>query len=610
MFMFESIIQQFQQINYDFRDTANPQDPLSDLFDEWVKYYRLKWAIAHILKPASILEIGVRFGYSAVAFLEGYPFAHYVGIDLDTDLYGGVKGAIRWAEKITAPFNAEFIVADTQQMERFPGGLYDLTHVDGQQDGDGSFHDLELAIQQSRYILVDGYFWTHQNFIAISNFLLRYADLIEWYGVIPGYAGELLIKVLPSHLEKRQESSSGYSLSLRQTYSTGDYKQNGGFDFYKEHQGKKLEDPRLQAVAAIAPLKPSSRVLDLGCGRGELAYYFASQRCKVTAIDYSKDAIALAKKCFEGEPHLYSQVEFFCADVCTIDLSDKKYDLAVASDLIEHLSFTEVSTLYEKVAAHLQPDGLFIVHTFPNLWHYQYEYARRRRVAAAVGAYLPAEPRTRYELLMHINEQSPRVLKKQLSEAFEHVLLWFGDPINPGGSLVQKFSKQQLRAAPSLFAVASHQAIDPDKLRSRFAMAPLLSLPSNQLKLSVRSYPRMVGVNSEFEIQLDLENHSEFILHSFGAHPVHISYHWMQEQTHNFLVFDGERTKLLPSLETSPISIKKSSSSAGKGTYKAKIKSLTEQGSYILRVTLVQEGICWLDQAPTYLMQDLSIEIT
>ncbi|MCY7321467.1 MAG: methyltransferase domain-containing protein [Phormidesmis sp. CAN_BIN36] len=610
--MFEAIVQQFRAAEYDFRSTAYSADPLAHLFTDWVDYYKLKWAIARTLKPASILEIGVRFGYSAAAFLEGHPIAHYVGIDLDNDLYGGVKGAIRWAKEITAPFKAEFIVADTQKMERFPGGFYDLIHVDGQQDGDGSFHDLELAIQQSQYVLVDGYFWTRQNFMAISDFLLRYADLIEWYGVIPGYAGELLIKVSPSYIDKRQElTSSGSSLSLQQTYTTDYYTQDcGGFDAYKEHQGKKLADPRLEAVAAISHLKPSSRVLDLGCGRGELTYYFASQGCKVTAIDYSENALALAEKCFEGEPHLYSQVEFFCADVCTIDLSDKKYDLAVASDLIEHLSFTEVSALYEKVAAHLQPDGLFIVHTFPNLWHYQYEYVRRRRVAASVGAYLPAEPRTRYELLMHINEQSPRVLKKQLSEAFENVLLWFGDPINPGGSLVQKFSKQQLRAAPSLFAVASHQALDPDKLRGRFAMAPLLSLPSNQLKLSVRSYPRMVGVNSEFEIQLDLENYSEFVLHSFGAHPVNISYHWMQEQTHNFPVFDGERTKLLPSLETSPVSIKKSSSSAGKGTYKAKIKSLTEQGSYILRVTLVQEGVCWLDQAPTYLMQDLSIKIT
>lgn len=30
----------------DFREHACPKDPLADLFEEWVDYYRMKWAIA------------------------------------------------------------------------------------------------------------------------------------------------------------------------------------------------------------------------------------------------------------------------------------------------------------------------------------------------------------------------------------------------------------------------------------------------------------------------------------------------------------------------------------------------------------------------------------
>ena len=47
---------------------------------------------------------------------------------------------------------------------------------------------------QARFILVDGYFWTRDNFLSASEFLYRYKDLIEYYGVIPGYGGEILIK--------------------------------------------------------------------------------------------------------------------------------------------------------------------------------------------------------------------------------------------------------------------------------------------------------------------------------------------------------------------------------------------------------------------------------
>lgn len=604
--MFESIIQQFQKADYDFRKTAHPTDPLAHLFEEWVDYYKLKWAIAHILKPASILEIGVRFGYSAAAFLEGYPIAHYVGIDLDSDLYGGVKGAIHWAKEITAPFKAEFIVADTQKMERFPGGFYDLIHVDGQQDGDGSFHDLELAIQQSQYLLVDGYFWTRQNFMVISDFLLRYADLIEWYGVIPGYAGELLIKVSRSYIDKRQElTSSGSSLSLQQTYTTDYYTQDcGGFDAYKEHQGKKLADPRLEAVAAIAHLKSSSRVLDLGCGRGELTYYFASQGCKVTAIDYSENAIALAEKCFEGEPHLRSRVELLCADVCTVQLSDESYDLAIASDVIEHLSPAEVETLYQKVAKHLKPHGLFVIHTFPNLWYYQYEYARRRRVAASVGAYLPSQPRSRHELLMHINEQSPRVLKTQLSAAFENVLLWFGDLTEPGGSLTRSFSRQEVCAAPSLFAVASHQPVEQSRLMRHLQMHPLPPLSPGQLKLSALHNPSQVFVSQAFEVAVSLTNHTQFILNSYLPHPVHLAYHWLDKTAKTPVVFEGNRTKLLPALRSA------SNARLGKETlYQAQIKAPAQPGEYILRMTLVQEGVRWFDGSSPELFQDLLVMV-
>jgi len=37
--------------------------------------------------------------------------------------------------------------------------------------------------------------------------------------------------------------------------------------------------------------------------------------------------------------------------------------------------------MYRRIAEHLAPDGLLIVHSFPNSWFYRYGYPRRRREA-------------------------------------------------------------------------------------------------------------------------------------------------------------------------------------------------------------------------------------
>ena len=121
--MIEQILDCWKNSTYDFRQTANRNDPLCHRFADWVECYRLKRAIANVLRPGSILEIGVRYGYSAMAFLDGSPGSRYLGIDLDADTFGGSKGALDWARGAMCALPADFVVADSQKMSRFPGGL-------------------------------------------------------------------------------------------------------------------------------------------------------------------------------------------------------------------------------------------------------------------------------------------------------------------------------------------------------------------------------------------------------------------------------------------------------------------------------------------------------
>ncbi|MFM2431857.1 MAG: hypothetical protein RLZZ511_3070 [Cyanobacteriota bacterium] len=611
--MFDAILDAYKHSDYDFRTIANPADPLKAQFPGWVDYYRLKAAIAQVLQPRTILEIGVRYGYSGHAFLAACPSASYLGIDLDSDISGGVKGAITWAKAILHPFNAEFLIADTQTLSAFPGATYDFIHVDGQQDGDSSFHDLNLALQQGRYILVDGYHWTNQNFLAVNDWLLQHRDRLDWYGTIPGYAGELLIKVNRTTPVNRttQSNPANTSLALRDTYDRTYYTTScDGYDSFAAHQGQRLVTPRLQAIATLACLKPSGRVLDLGCGRGELAYYFAQQGFDVTAIDYSAAAIAIAQQCFADEPHLRSRVELHCADVNQIDLPNQHYDLVIATDLIEHLAPEELTQLYQRIRQWLKPDGLFLVHTFPNLWYYQYHYARKRRQAKALGAYLPQQPRSRDEQLMHINEQSPRVLKRQLSTVFDQVQLWFsGEGYNAiGGSLTQRFNHHQLAAAPSLYAVATAQPQPnalPNALQALLNPPPLRWWQARSLRhkihCQIRQAPATAIANQRFIIQADLLNQSSIPLHSLGNYPIHWSYRWHDANTGQTIVPHGDRSLLLPTAVARP--------SERTTTYDINITAPPRTGSYRLTLTLVQEYVRWFDQPPIQLLSVAHITI-
>lgn len=60
------------------------------------RYYQFYSALAKVVRPCSVLEIGVRLGYSLIAMLKGYPGIHdIVGFDNES----GVAGSQQWAEK-------------------------------------------------------------------------------------------------------------------------------------------------------------------------------------------------------------------------------------------------------------------------------------------------------------------------------------------------------------------------------------------------------------------------------------------------------------------------------------------------------------------------------
>jgi 2-polyprenyl-3-methyl-5-hydroxy-6-metoxy-1,4-benzoquinol methylase len=78
-------------------------------------------------------------------------------------------------------------------------------------------------------------------------------------------------------------------------------------------------------------IRRGSRVLDVGCGKGELAADLAAQGAHVTGIDVNRGSLAFARERFAQ-----SDVEFIEADVLTWQ-PPHDFDVIVLSNVLEHI---------------------------------------------------------------------------------------------------------------------------------------------------------------------------------------------------------------------------------------------------------------------------------
>jgi len=119
-------------------------------------YACFKYAVADVLKPKTIVEIGIGAGVGALAFMHAVPNSLYIGIDDNskcrTDNWDFTGFVEDWMKKLN--FNYKFIIEDTKNITDIPYG--DLIHVDGSHTFDMAYNDVNLAIRSGApWILVD-----------------------------------------------------------------------------------------------------------------------------------------------------------------------------------------------------------------------------------------------------------------------------------------------------------------------------------------------------------------------------------------------------------------------------------------------------------------------
>lgn len=109
----------------------------------------------------------------------------------------------------------------------------------------------------------------------------------------------------------------------------------------------------------LPPIKPY-RVLDIGCGEGKDAVFFAKCGYAVTAFDISKQGIEKAKRLAE-----YNQVEvgLFQADLYDYR-PDAEYDIIFSSGVLHFLPQTARKELCDSLKSHTTDSGINAMNVF------------------------------------------------------------------------------------------------------------------------------------------------------------------------------------------------------------------------------------------------------
>ncbi len=119
---------------------------------------------------------------------------------------------------------------------------------------------------------------------------------------------------------------------------------------------------RLEKIVALVRPLPGRRILDLGCGPGEIAVRCARQGAEVFGVDVSRDALKLSAERAAGNNVKLNLFEF---DGCCIPFSDSAFDSVVLSDVVEHIDDHTVSCLFQECHRVLKPKGHVVIHTSP-----------------------------------------------------------------------------------------------------------------------------------------------------------------------------------------------------------------------------------------------------
>lgn len=143
-------------------------------------------------------------------------------------------------------------------------------------------------------------------------------------------------------------------------------------DFLEGYQ--EFKEGRLSVVKnrllELLDLEKGLKVFEVGIGRGEVLLNCAGRGVEVVGIDYSKDAVDIAKGLLEKMP----EAKVLQADCRDLPFKANLFDRVFAGDVIEHMDYEDAITMLKEMKRVLKPGGILLIHTTPNTVFEKFTY--------------------------------------------------------------------------------------------------------------------------------------------------------------------------------------------------------------------------------------------
>lgn len=209
-----------------------------------------------------------------------------------------------------------------------------------------------------------------------------------------------------------------------------------GYDVFLESEGVQLSR-RLTEAFAVAEVLPGMRVLDVGCGRGEIVRHCMRLGVEAYGVDYAEVATQMTREVIKAEQNSITADSPTYAGVCRCDAKKLPFpsgyfDRVLMFDVVEHLYPWELHQAMLEVRRVMKDNGRFIIHTAPNRWYdaYAYPWVRRVRTLLGEGHKYPQNPRaiTPVNQDVHVNEQDMLSMRRTLKAAGFKGQVWLDSP--------------------------------------------------------------------------------------------------------------------------------------------------------------------------------------
>lgn len=111
----------------------------------------------------------------------------------------------------------------------------------------------------------------------------------------------------------------------------------------------------------IPRLAAGKKMLECGCGQATVSRYMAIRGYDCTMLDYSNQALTLAKESFTKDS---LKGEFVLGDMNSLPFADNEFDLVYTGGVLEF--FANIKEPIREIVRVLKPGGLFVVNVVPN----------------------------------------------------------------------------------------------------------------------------------------------------------------------------------------------------------------------------------------------------